>query len=284
VLVISRKIATTAIVATCMLVALTPGDAAADTGPRVSSADQAGFSATGARFYGVEIWAKLPDAGRFSGQLGRVGVSVQLWTRQMVFDLTVSACTDPACIAGGKPASYRYRPVLSIYNRSTHAVVCSTSPAKGLSTCSGEQPGWNQCRISPQQTVNLSMDYFHPAGWLNALVQAGRCSVNVIDSPGVGLVVNQARIVAQFGLTPWSPVRIRAPRSTERLVTLGTPTPPPYYAEIGIYTRQFYGACIGTRWTHHPVSVLSASSRSPLAAPTAFWANGCDFGIDLERR
>jgi hypothetical protein len=283
----ARKIAVVVAAATCMLTTLSPAGAAASTkGSEVFSADQVGYSATGARFYGVGIWAKLPDASHFSGQLGSVGVSVQLWTRHLVFDLTVSACTDRACSPGGKPETRRYRPVLSIFNRSTHALVCSTSAATVARRCPGVMSDWTRCRISPKQTASLSLNYFHPAGWLILIVQGGRCDANFIYAPGVGLVVDQARIVAQFGGTPWSASRVRAPKSAERVITLGVPPPPPYSAEVGIYTTQFYGACIGSRWVHHAIAMTGHGTRSgkPQAIPTAIWGDGCDFGIDLEPR
>jgi hypothetical protein len=285
VLSIARKIAVATAAAGCMLAALPAGNAAASAGRTVFSADQAGYSVTGARFYGGSIWARLPDAGRFSGHLGRVGVSVQLWTRHLVFDLTVSACADKACSPGGRPVTSKYRPVLAIYHRSTHALVCSTAAASAASRCPGATHDWPRCRIPPGQTASLSLSYYHPTGRLYAVARGQHCTADIGGVPGTGLVVNQVRIAAQFGATPWSPGRIRAPRHAERVITLGTPPPPPYFAEVGIYTTQFHGACIAARWKHHAIALTANGARSPAqAAPTGWRAHGCDFGINLQPR
>ena len=96
----------------------------------VASPEQAGYSVTGNRFTGVETTVKLPDAGRFAGELGHLSVSVQLWTSQSVLDLKVTACTDASCKPGGKPESRRYHLEFAVYSRTTGALTCSTSAAR----------------------------------------------------------------------------------------------------------------------------------------------------------
>src|SRR6266498_1655215 len=52
--------------------------AGASTGPRLTSQEQAGYAASGARFRFVETTFTLPDATKFASEVGGLGVSVQL--------------------------------------------------------------------------------------------------------------------------------------------------------------------------------------------------------------
>src|SRR6266540_2035371 len=52
--------------------------AGASTGPRLTSQEQAGYAASGARFRFVETTFTLPDATKFASEVGGLGASVQL--------------------------------------------------------------------------------------------------------------------------------------------------------------------------------------------------------------
>jgi hypothetical protein len=60
-------------------VLMVTGSAAASTGSAYYSADQAGYVATGAKFKFAGGTVRLPDASHYARELGRVGVSIQLW-------------------------------------------------------------------------------------------------------------------------------------------------------------------------------------------------------------
>ena len=126
-------------------VAMLAGSAAASTGPAYYAPDQAGYTATGARFEVVEVNAWLPDASRFSREIGRLGFSLEMLTPALVIDLSVYACTDSTCRPGGRPVTNRYRLAFKIYKRSTHALICSTAN----STCPGVPRAWNNARLAP---------------------------------------------------------------------------------------------------------------------------------------
>jgi hypothetical protein len=68
-----------------------------------------------------------------------------------VLDLTVSACTDTTCRPGGKPVSLRYHLNLSVFNRSTHALICSTSATKASARCQDVPADWYSYRIAAGQ-------------------------------------------------------------------------------------------------------------------------------------
>ena len=274
------------LVAVCTLVAFGTAGASASTGPKFLSADQAGYAGTGASFSSVSITAKLPQASSFAANLGQVAVSVQLSNRHIVIDLTVAACTDTTCRPGGKPVALRYHVNLSVFNAATHALICSTS-GKGSARCQYVPADWNQYRIAAGQTVAMSLFYASNNGYLDA--EAGNQNNNASEvayqdlDPGPGIVFDQARIVAQFGPTPWSTSGYRAPKSAVRIINLGVPPPPPYEAEFAT-TNSGRAYCVDAWWPHHLVAMTSGGSANnpEQAAPTATWGGSCDFGIDLK--
>ena len=141
------------------LVALSTPLALASSGPRMYSADQVGYAATGAQFTGAEIGIRLPAASHYAAVAGEVAVSLQLWGRPSVVDLTLAACTDNTCKPGGTPESLRYRLNISVYSRSTQALICSTTASSPSQRCDNGFTGWNSARFKPGTSVLLSLDY-----------------------------------------------------------------------------------------------------------------------------
>ena len=152
----------------------------------------------------MEVNAWLPDASRFSREIGRLGFSLEMLTPALVIDLSVYACTDSTCRPGGRPVTNRYRLAFKIYQRSTHAADLlhreldlpgSASRLEQRQACAGPPAG-------------LSLFYDHRNGALFAA--AGRYAYNNYPA-NAGMVVNQARIGVELGSTPWSAVPFRAP-------------------------------------------------------------------------
>jgi hypothetical protein len=257
-------------------VTMLAGSAAASTGPAYYAADQAGYTATGARFKVVEVNAWLPDASRFSREIGRLGFSLEMLTPALVIDLSVYACTDPTCRPGGRPVTNRYRLAFKIYHRSTHALICSTAN----STCPGVPRAWNNARLAPGHQAGLSLFYDHRNGALFA--GAGRYAYNNYPANS-GMVVNQVRVGVELGNTPWSAVPFRGPARETRLASFGVPAGPPYEAEIGTYSGQ--GSCLNSWWVRHELAMTSDGTSRPAveARPHGLSNLGCNFGIYLER-
>jgi len=257
---------------TCAAVALAAGSAAASTGRVYYSPEQAGYAATGAHFKVVEVNVKLPDAGRFAREIGRLRLSVQLWTADTVVDLSVSACTDSSCRPGGSPVTRKYRLAFRVFSRSTGALICSTSN----STCPRVPSSWNRARVAPSHTARLSLFYDHRTGFLDA-------QVNDHDylnySPGPGIVFNQARIGAEFGATPWSTTPFRAPAVETRLATFGVPA-----NEAEIVTYSGHASGLISWWAHHRVKMTSdgTSAKAVEARPHGLSNFGRDFSVYLE--
>src|SRR5262245_52622055 len=180
--------------------------AAASTGSAFYSPDQAGYAATGANFRYVEGTVRLPDASHYARELGRVGVSVQLWTSATIYELRLSVCTDTTCAPGGSPVSHKYQAAFREFSRATGALVCSTANR----TCPDVPSAWtgSAARFAPGTKVSLIIQDENGdlAVQANGLAYYGQ----LVDS---GTVFSQARIGAEFGTTPWSKVAYHAPAS-----------------------------------------------------------------------
>jgi hypothetical protein len=255
------------------------GTAAASTGPLYYSPDQAGYAATGAHFKVAEVHVTLPYASRFARELGRVGLGVQLWSTATVLDLRLSACTDYTCKPGGPPVTRRYRPVLRVFSRSTGSLICSTLN----DTCPDIPSSWKNARFAPGKSVDMALVYEPDIGGVDASVEAGSSGAdypNYFLDPG--LVFNQARIGAEFGLTPWSTVPFRHPSSQMRLATFWEPSTAPFEAELATYGGS--SGCFASWWTRHVIKMTSdgTSSGTLEARPGGLWNNGCDFRVYLE--
>jgi hypothetical protein len=270
-----------AVIAAALLMTLPATGALASTGPTYFSSDQAGYAVAGSGFNETEIWVTLPDAARFSRELGSVGISLQLWNKQTVATLTISACTDPSCRPGGKPARLRYRANFSIFKASTHALICSTSSSNPYTRCQGVSREWSRLRFRAGQQTYLVLSYDRMYGDFQA--SAGGTEYTTSE-PGVSKRFDQARIVAQFGATPWSASYFRPPARAMHVMTMGVPPPPPWAGEVSAYSPSPPTECIGNWPRHHHVAMtaLGRPSRRPRAIASGTWLDGCDFSISLE--
>jgi hypothetical protein len=260
------------------LVALTipAASAVASTGPTLTSPAEAGYAVTGARFIVAETWVTLPNSARFSGEIGQLGMSVQLWTSAAVFDLTATACTDASCRAGGAPQSHRYRLELAVYSRATGALICSTSAAGSL-RCPQVPTAWNSARIAAGRVAALALSCPPPHNVLFASVN----NQLYFYPLGASTVFSEARIGAQFGATPWTSASFRAPSKAIAVARFDRPTPPPYAAEIATVSGSAAG--IASWWAHHRVRMMGGSSGRRLeATASALGDDGYGFTVYLE--
>jgi hypothetical protein len=253
----------------------------------VASGD-AGYVVTGSRLGTVETWVTLPHASRFAHVLGRLGVTVQVWTSAIVLDLKADACTDTTCRPGGRPVSRDYRLEFSVYNRKTRALICSTSAA-GRLRCPGVPRAWNTAKFAPGHAFMLAMVYTVPWDFVFA-------SADVEDTSG-GQAYNfpvmqnvptkptkdfsQARIGVELGASPWASVPMRAPKGAIKLASFDRPAPPPYAAEIVALSGRA-GGIAAAWWGHHAIRATAESSARSAAKPGALWDDGYGFTVDLE--
>jgi hypothetical protein len=253
----------------------TSGSAAASTGGPAYSKEQAGYSVTGARFKEVEVNVRLPVAGRFAANTGQVGWSVQLWSKHLVVDLRLAACTDASCRAGGQPADREYRLGFTVYSRSTRAVLCSTA----ASTCPQVPASWNRARYHSGRTVGLTLFFDPNTGYFQA--SAPR-QLYIGYTPGTGAVFSQARIGVEFGATPWSVTPVKLPAHRTAVATFGVSAGPAREAEFVTYSGR--AGCINAPWyAYHRLQMTSTGSAAgrQIAAPLGLSNLGCNFTVYL---
>jgi hypothetical protein len=259
--------------ASAALIALSSPLALASSGPRMYSADQVGYAATGAQFTGAEIGLRLPAASQFAAEAGEVAVSLQLWGRHSVVDLTLEACTDSTCKAGGTPESLRYRLNISVYSRSTQALICSTTASSASQRCDNGFTGWNSARFKPGTSVLLSLDY-NDAG---PVILGGANQLNAAVPVNPIGTVTQARIVMQFGATPFSQALYHRPGKTVLLATLGT-----FSSELNLASGRT--AYIGSSlFTRHEITMTRTGAAAPgEATASGVYDSGAYFRVDLD--
>lgn len=254
----------------------TAGSAAASTGGPAYSKEQAGYSVTGARFKEVEVNFRLPDAGQFAADAGQVGLSVQLWSKHLVVDLRMAACTDASCRPGGKPADREYRLDFTVYSRSTRAVLCSTA----ANTCPDLPASWNRLRYhSGGKKVGLTL-FFDPH--THYFMPSGPGSPSFAYTPGTSAVFTQGRIGVEFGATPWTVKPVHVPAHRTAVATFGVPVGPPYEAEFATYSGG--GGCVSDSWyPYHRVQLTSTGSAAGrlIAGPLGLSNVGCNFTVYL---
>lgn len=254
------------------------GTAFASTGSVYHSPDQAGYAVTGARFKVAEVRVTLPNASSYAREIGQLGFGVELWSSASVVDLRVNACTDTTCQPGGARVTRWYAPVFRIFSRATGSLICSTRAG----TCPGTPSSWSRVRFSPGKTVDISAFYDPSNGFLDASVDGGSSSVDYVNySLGPGVTISQARIAAEFGLSPWSTVPFRHPSSAVKLAKFWEPSTAPFEAELATSGSS---GCIGGWWKRHELEMTSDGTSSGVlrARPSGLWNHGCDFNVYLE--
>jgi len=256
-----------------LLIVLSGPLAFASSGPRMYSADQVGYAATGAQFTGAEISLRLPAASQYAAEAGEVAVSLQLWGRHSVVDLTLQTCTDHACRPGGTPESYRYRLNISIYSRTTHALICSTIASSPSQQCQNGFTGWNSARFKPGTSVFLSLDY-NDAG---PDITAGANQFNAVVAVNPIGTVTQARIVMQFGATPFSQALYHRPGKDLLIATLGT-----FEAEFVLASGR--GAYIGSSlYERHEITMTrNGTAAAAEATASGVYDSGAFFHVYLD--
>ncbi len=245
-----------------------------------SASADAGYTVTGKHLTVVETWVTLPKPGQLASHVGTIGVSLQLWTANSVFDLRLSACTDATCKAGGKPENNYYHAVLDVYDRGTHALECSTT-ASGSKRCPAPTGNLSTKGIKPGVNIMLYMTYVVP--YDSIMLSAGPRSYTYwlpsAPSSKPDLDFTQARIAAEFASSPWARPSMRMGGGEIKVMSFDRPKPPPYAGEIGNSAGHVGG--ISSKWwsdakvTTHPGPAYATAS--------SLWDDGYGFTVYLKR-
>jgi hypothetical protein len=221
--------------------------AGASTGTTEISPEQAGYTATGAQFRTVAVSVYLRNPGQYASEVGGYGLSVQLWSSDLVLVLGVSSSTSST--AGFVPAAI-------IYNRSTHAVITQTRGT--VSFPAGD-------------TVRERLDYNRGGfEYFHITDSAGR-SFTPVDSVATSGSFTQARVGTEFGTDPWT-----APSSY---------TPPAQYTKIAVYSKASLitynndHSSLWSWWVHHKLlaNTEQQSSSDWVAIPGDLTNGGANF-------
>jgi hypothetical protein len=245
--------------------------AAAAVGPRFFSPEQAGYVATGARFKLVQTEVRLPNAANFATEVAGFGVSVQLWTRYRVLVLGVSNTTT----AGN------YHPAVAIYNRRTHALICSTA-ASGAQRCPHTPSGWTDGSVSfaPGENVMLAINYDRSTGRDGFVVQdqAAMIGLGYLGyAPGTGQNYRQARVGAEFAASPWGHFSYTPPAAETHLVGFLNNVLVTYGGSVSTFSSW---------WTRHKILATSngTSTGTVEVRPHNLYHFGGNFGVYLQPR
>ena len=247
------------------------GIASAATGPVVYSHEQAGYSATGAHFQYVQSSVTLPDASQFATEVPGYGLSVQLWTKYRVVVLGVSNSTTTAGSA--------YNAAVAVYNRTTHALICST--ASDTQKCPGVGSRWTDGSVNfaPGDDVTLAIFYDRSTGIDHFYVDDNTTGVELFYggyAPGTGKVYGQARIGAEFSAaSPWGSFSYTSPSAETHLAT---------FRDTFLVTYSGQVSTLTSWWTHHRVKATTdgTSTGNVEVQPHALFNSGANFGVFFE--
>jgi hypothetical protein len=243
--------------------------AAAATGPRFFSTEQAGYVATGARFQAVQSSVRLPNAANFATEVAGFGVSAQLWTPNRVVVVGVSNTTT----AGN------YNAAVAVFNRNTHALICSTA-ASGAQQCPNVGSRWTDGSVSfaPGDDMTLTVIYDRAAGRDHFFVDDNTSGVSLSYGgyvPGTGKNYTQARVGAEFAADPWSSFTYTAPAAETHLVT---------FRNSVLVTYSGHQSSFSSWWTHHKILATSNGTSAGIieVRPHNLFNFGGNFGVYLE--
>jgi hypothetical protein len=223
--------------------------AGASTGPRLTSQEQAGYAASGARFRFVETTFTLPDATKFASEVGGLGVSVQLISSENTW-MVLSFNTTTA--SGVYAASYA--------NEFNAGQSIGASGALGAN-------GWAKAGDS----VTLSI-YYDRAG--NDHLTAIDNTTGEAHFRAVAITTTSythARLGAEFGATPSSTAPYTAPAAETHLVAL-----------TGIHLTTYSGHRSGLVSWWERQQVLMVNNGVTQVEPHNVFALGRSFNIFME--
>ena len=242
------------------------GPAAAATGPRYFSSEQAGYVATAARFRRVQSTVRLPMAADFSSEVGGFGLSVQLWTKTRVVVLGVSNGTAPG----------PYSAAVAVFSRSTHALICSTA-GTGATLCPNVPSGWTSGSVSfpPGDNMTLVIRYDRSTGRDHFRVSDDTTGVTLSYGgyvPGSGKNYIQARVGAEFAGSPWDSFPYTPPGAETHLAT---------FRNSALTTYSGGRSSFSSWWTHHKIVATSngTSTGAVRVKPHNLYNSGANFGV-----
>lgn len=265
-----RRLAATAAAAAPLLALALAVPASASTGPNVPSIEESGYQGHDAQFRFVEATVYLRDPAQYSASLAGYGLSVQLWSAGRVIVLGVSAGTNP-------PSSYS--PAVSVFDRVTHALVCSTA-ASPPQQCPGTPVSWANGSVSfpAGRSVTESLFYDQRSGVVTATVldvTTGLASAATYHA-GIGQSFKVARIGAEVGFTPWDDGGYIAPPAVVTKLAA--------FSGAALTTYSGSHSNLRSWWVHSKLIMTDTgtSAGETRATSTDLGSGGSSFNVNLQ--
>ncbi len=240
----SALIAVGAAVAAVLAMAVPAG---ASTGTTEISAEQAGYTATGAQFRNVTASVFLRNPEQYASEAGSYSHSVQLWSSDLVLVLGVSSSTSST--AGFVPAAI-------VYNRSTHAVIANT-------------PG--TANFPAGDTVTERIHYNTTSGVTTFTASDPAGASFTATYTAAGQSFGQARIGTEFGTDPWTaPVSYVPPANFTKIAV---------YNDVRLTTYSGHNSTLDSWWVHHQLlaNTEAQSGSDWVAIPSNLYNSGASF-------
>jgi hypothetical protein len=238
--------------------------AGASTGSAQISPEQAGYTATGAKFRRISASVYLPQPTQYAGEVASLAYSVQLWSADRVLTVGVRASTS----GGG------YTPYATIYDRSTHQVIASNPNASWCTTPSlcGSTIG----SFPAGDTISLYIDYDHQIGVLDFGVRSGVSpSFQAYVNPFGSESFTQARVGTEFGDSPWDASYPHTP-------------PADYvkaadFSDVLLTTYKHHVSTLRSGWVHHKLLADTGQQTASdlVAIPHNLTNGGASFQVWL---
>jgi hypothetical protein len=242
----------------------------ASTGPLVPSIEESGYQGADAQFRFVQATVFLRDPTQYSASLAGYGLSVQLWSEGRVIVLGVSAGTNP-------PSSYS--PAVSVFNRVTHALVCSTA-ANPPQQCPDTPVSWANGSVSfpAGRSVTENLFYDQRSGVVTATVldvTTGLASAATYHA-GIGQSFKVARIGAEVGFTPWDDMGYIAPPAVVTKLAA--------FSGAALTTYSGSHSNLRSWWVHSKLIMTSdgTSAGDTRATSTDLSGGGSSFTVNLQ--
>ena len=238
--------------------------AGASTGPRWTSPEQAGYTATGARFQQVDALVFLRNPAHFAGMVAKFGHGIQLRSSGLVVSAGVTASTSGT--------SYTFH--ATIYDRSTHRVIAANPNPKYRYGAGEEHQGLGPPLPSGKYGgVGIRYDRadgsLYMSAWTLPPVGMGFDEDFVVDcsyavSPQS---FTQARVGTEFGSSPWD--------ASYSYATPATAVKVARYAHVRLITYNNHESGLWSWWVHH--KLVADTRQQRVAVPHNLYNGGRSF-------
>jgi hypothetical protein len=234
------------------------------TGTRWISPQQAGYTATGAKFKTITAHVYLRNPAQYAGMAASYGHSVQLWSPGVVATVGVTASTSGTA----------YMPYATIYDRTTRQVIASNPNPHWCDSrdkC-GENIG-DPVPAGADLLLKIEYSHFSPTNSSVAMEAAFTpphgYTHDVRFGSGIsGQSFTQARVGTDFGRSPWDAFYAYTPPAS----------PVKIAGYFGVKLTSYSGHTDGLSswWVHHKL-LAQPSGRDLVAIPHNLTNRGHDF-------